>query len=94
MLRLSLHRRPGAAPGQPTQWRHHLFERLRQQISVTADPVLTALLEELRSYPVPPDTDQHMEGELPGVVMPFRLRTPHGVLSFISTITILVRRWT
>ena len=26
-----------------------MFERLRQQISVTADPVLTALLDELRS---------------------------------------------
>lgn len=89
VLRLSLHPL-GLAPhlANLTQWRHHLFERLRQQISITADPVLTALLDELRSYPVPPDTDQHMEGELPGVVMPFRLRTPHGVLSFISTITI------
>ncbi|MBP6406207.1 MAG: helix-turn-helix transcriptional regulator [Proteobacteria bacterium] len=89
VLRLSLHPL-GLAPhlANLAQWRAHLFERLRQQIAATADPVLAALLDELRSYPLPPDTDQHMEGELPGVVMPFRLRTPHGVLSFISTITI------
>jgi hypothetical protein len=38
---------------------------------------------------VPPQPDdQHLEWRAPGVVMPFRLRTPHGVLSFISTITI------
>ena len=89
VLRLSLHPL-GLAPhlANLAQWRAHLFERLRQQIAATADPVLAALLDELRSYPLPPDTDQHMEGELPGVVMPFRLRTPHGVLSFISTTTI------
>lgn len=89
VLRLSLHPL-GLAPhlANLTQWRGHLFERLRQQIDATADPVLAALLEELRAYPEPPDTDHHVEGELPGVVMPFRLRTPHGMLSFISTITI------
>ncbi len=89
VLRLSLHPL-GLAPhiANLGQWRSHLFERLRQQIAATADPVLAALLDELRAYPELPDTDQHLDGEHPGVVMPFKLRTPHGVLSFISTITI------
>lgn len=89
VLRLSLHPQ-GLAPmiANLGQWRQHLFERLRQQIAATADPVLTSLLEELRGYPAPSGPDQHLEGEHPGVVMPFRLNTPHGMLSFISTITI------
>lgn len=89
VLRLSLHPE-GLAPhiANLAQWRSHLFERLRQQISATADPTLAALLDELRAYPLPPGTGEHLEGEHPGVVMPFQLRTPHGSLSFISTITI------
>ena len=31
---------------------------------------------------------QNLEGEHPGVVMPFQFRTAHGLLSFISTTTI------
>lgn len=89
VLRLSLHPL-GLAPkiANLGQWRIHLFERLRQQIAATADPVLASLLEELKSYPLPEDSDLELEGEHPGVVMPFKFRTPAGVLSFISTITI------
>ncbi len=52
VLRLSLHPN-GAAPRivNLPEWRTHLFERLRQQIEMTADPVLVALLAELRTYP-------------------------------------------
>ena len=43
----------------------------------------------LRHIPVPEDAaDLHMEGEHLGVVMPFKYRTDHGVLNFISTTTI------
>ncbi|UUZ63110.1 helix-turn-helix transcriptional regulator [Polaromonas sp. P1-6] len=89
VLRLSLHPL-GLAPkiANLAQWRKHLLERLRQQITATADPVLVDLLEELRGYPVPEGADLHLEGEHPGVVMPFKFKTPAGVLSFISTITI------
>lgn len=71
------------------QWRAHLFERLRQQIAATADPVLVALLDELKAYPVP-DAASHLnlEGEHAGVVLPFQFKTPGGVLNFISTTTI------
>lgn len=33
-----------------------MFEHLRQQITATADPVLAALLDELKCYPVPDET--------------------------------------
>ncbi|MCM2251888.1 MAG: helix-turn-helix domain-containing protein [Ramlibacter sp.] len=89
VLRLSLHPR-GLAPRivNLAQWRDHLFERLRQQIQATGDPLLAALLEELRGYAVPQGADERMDGEHPGVVMPLRFRSRFGVLNFISTTTI------
>ncbi len=90
VLRLSLHPK-GLAPqiANIAQWRTHLFERLRQQVAATADPVLAALLDELRAYPLPEGSGHtQLAGEHPGVVMPFLFRTPHGQLSFISTTTI------
>ncbi|MES2509296.1 MAG: helix-turn-helix transcriptional regulator [Pseudomonadota bacterium] len=90
VLRLSLH--PQGIAGKIVnivQWRMHLFERLRQQIAATADPVLTDLLAELKAYPVPENADSDdVDGEHGGVVMPLKFRTPHGVLSLISTTTI------
>jgi transcriptional regulator with XRE-family HTH domain len=90
VLRLSLHPR-GLAPCIVNlgQWRHHLFERLRQQIQATGDRVLQELLEELKRYPVGEDADAtRLEGEVLGVATPLRLRTENGVLNFISTTTI------
>jgi transcriptional regulator with XRE-family HTH domain len=89
VLRLSLHPQ-GVAPriANLAQWRNHIFERLRQQIQATGDNVLTALLEELRSYPVPDGAAEHIEGEHLGVVMPFKYRTEQGILNLISTTTI------
>ena len=52
VLRLSLHP-SGLAPriANLAEWRAHLLERLRKQIEVSADPVLVALLDELRALP-------------------------------------------
>jgi transcriptional regulator with XRE-family HTH domain len=90
VLRLSLH--PDGLASKIVnlaQWRHHIFERLQQQIRATADATLVALLDELRAYPVPPSADDEpLPGELLGVVMPLRFRTPAGVLNFISTTTV------
>lgn len=89
VLRLSLH--PGGlAPriANLAQWRAHLFERLRRQIEVSGDPFLAALLQELQAYPAPDDAAAHGHGEPGAVVVPLQLRTPNGVLSFISTITV------
>ena len=90
VLRLSLH--PDGLARRIVnlvQWREHIFERLRQQVHATGDAVTAALLEELRSYPVPPEAlDVQLAGEHFGVVMPFQFRTDAGVLNFISTTTI------
>lgn len=90
VLRLTLHPR-GLAPMIVNlgQWRHHLLERLAQQIQVTGDAMLVSLLEELRAYPFAAATDDvHLHGEHAGVVVPLRLRTGSGVLSFFSTTTV------
>jgi transcriptional regulator with XRE-family HTH domain len=89
VLRLSLHPQ-GLAPRIVNigQWRHHLFERLRQQIQATGDTTLQALEQELRG-PMPADADAtRLEGEVLGIAVPLRFRTPAGVLNLISTTTI------
>ena len=87
-LRLSLHP-AGLAPriANLAEWRSHLLARLRRQIEVTADPVLEELLNELCGYPAPGEGAGDNE-EYAGVVVPFRLVTEQGILSFISTTTI------
>lgn len=92
VLKLSLHP-AGVAPriANFTEWRAHLLARLRRDIDISADPVLVELLDELRGYPCAgsgaegPGTGEH---QLAGVVVPFRLKTEGGVLSFFSTTTI------
>jgi transcriptional regulator with XRE-family HTH domain len=92
VLRLSLHPQ-GVAPriANYREWRAHLLERLQRQIEVSADPVLSALLDELTQYPAPdgaavqPSPSGH---ECAGVVVPLQLITDSGTLSFISTVTV------
>jgi transcriptional regulator with XRE-family HTH domain len=90
VLRLALHPE-GLAPRVENfgEWRAHLLSRLRHQIDATADPVLVELLAELESYPV--TGCAHYEGQVEdygGVLVPLRLRTEQGVLSFFSTTTV------
>jgi transcriptional regulator with XRE-family HTH domain len=90
VLRLSLDP-SGLAPNiiNLAQWRAHLFERLSQQIAATADPALVSLLAELRSLPAGEnEQEEHVQGEHLGIAVPFKFRSPFGVLSFISTTTI------
>jgi transcriptional regulator with XRE-family HTH domain len=91
VLRLSLHPR-GLAPriANLVEWREHLLERLKRQVDATGDAVLTELLAELRAYPVPDDAASSASPvrDFAGVVVPFELRTPAGVLSFFGTITV------
>ncbi|MEO8155780.1 MAG: helix-turn-helix transcriptional regulator [Rhizobacter sp.] len=89
VLRLSLHPQ-GLAPKivNLVAWRNHLFERLRHQIAVSADPVLAALLEELQAYPASEDDGEHDAIDVNAVAVPLQMRTAMGVLSFISTITV------
>ena len=58
--------------------------------SVTADPVLVDLFNELSSYPVPSQNNNSatFETGFAGVAIPFQLATEAGVLSFLSTTTV------
>ncbi len=82
VMRLSLHPE-GLAPKivNLVEWRAHLLHRLRQQVDLTADPVLVELQRELLSYPAP----LLPTAQCNDVVVPFRVGTPLGVLSFFST---------
>ena len=92
VLRLSLH--PGGlAPriNNFREWRAHIIGRVTRQIDNSADPVLVELLEELKSYPVPPGARPYQPGNqvaLGGIAVPIELATEHGVLSFVSATTV------
>ncbi|MGJ4804216.1 helix-turn-helix domain-containing protein [Luteimonas sp. SDU82] len=88
VLRLSLHPQ-GVAPriANLGQWRAHLLHRLGQQVEATGDATLQALREELAAYPAP-SHDGDGDGDPGAVVVPLRLRTALGELSFLSTTTV------
>jgi transcriptional regulator with XRE-family HTH domain len=92
VLRIGLHPRGmGPLVANYREWRRHVLERLQRQIDVSGDPVLKELLQELKSYPEPESPADHAESsaqDFAGVAVPMRLRTPAGVLSFLSTTTV------
>ena len=92
VLRLSLHP-DGVAPriANLAEWKGHLLDRLRHEVSITGDQGLSDLHDELAAYPevsaasadtVAPPAD------LAGVAIPLQLFTDQGLLSFISTTTV------
>ena len=94
VLRVSLHP-AGLAPriANLAQWRAHVLERLRRQVELSADPVLTKLLDELERYGAAGGNANGVEGgsaaaEVARVFVPLRLRTDQGLLSFFGTTTI------
>lgn len=73
-----------------SEWRDHLVARLHHQVNVTGDAVLSALIEELRAYPIP-DAAKRMPHAKPhhaDIVVPLQLMTEEGVLTFFSTTTV------
>lgn len=85
VLRLGLH--PDGIASRTVnlhEWRGHLLERLHRQCEATADPVLIALYEELKTYPIPARKAPHTVGA-DSLAVPFRIRMGDNVLSFIST---------
>jgi transcriptional regulator with XRE-family HTH domain len=81
VLRLSLH--PDGLASRIRnlgQWRAHLLEQLHQRIERTADPRLVELAEELAGYP----GGEAAPAAPTDVVLPLRLATPAGELSFFS----------
>lgn len=87
MLRLALHPE-GIAPriANLAEVRAHVLDRLRRQAEATADPMLLALLAELRGLPggAPMRVD-HAAG---GVAIPLRLRSAAGELALLGTVTV------
>lgn len=73
-----------------SEWRDHLTERLHHQVNVTGDAVLSALIEELRAYPIPDAAKRthHPKPHHADIVVPLRLMTEEGVLTFFSTTTV------
>jgi transcriptional regulator with XRE-family HTH domain len=91
VLRLSLH--PAGIASRIVnfaEWRAHIVSRLRRQQEMTADPALGELLREIKSYPAPDAASGSASAshDYGGVFIPLRLRTPRGVLSFLSTTTV------
>lgn len=89
VLRLSLHP-AGLAPRIENlgEWRAHLLDRLRRQIDLNADPKLAELMAELQSYRVPASGPPGRREDYGGFVVPLKLRTERGTLSFFSTTTV------
>jgi transcriptional regulator with XRE-family HTH domain len=90
-LRLALHPRAiGPRIENFAEWRAHILERLRHQILASGDPDLEALMREIAAYPTPAGARAHVPTArgAPAIVVPLRLRTEQGVLSFMSTITV------
>ncbi len=68
------------------EWREHILTRLRHQITVSADPALSRLYDELEAYPAPHASGPKSDYE--SVAVPLRIRSDVGVLSFLSTTTV------
>jgi transcriptional regulator with XRE-family HTH domain len=83
VLRLSLHP-DGMAPriANLPQWRGHVLHRLGREAQLTGDPALGALHRELTALPGGIDRSTP-----DGIIVPLRLRTDAGLLSFVSTVT-------
>lgn len=73
-----------------SEWREHLIARLHHQVNVTGDAVLSALIEELRAYPIPDAARRtlHAKPHHADLVVPLQLTTEEGVLTFFSTTTV------
>ena len=93
VLRLSLHPE-GLAPRilDPAPWRRHVRSLLRRQIERTADPMLSDLYDEVSGYPVQSfasgEEILNEESTAGGLVIPLRIQSSLGILSFFSTTTI------
>ena len=85
VLRLSLH--PDGLAGRIdnlAEWRTHVFRRLEEQVDGSADPVLSALLDELRAYP----GGTCRASEPAGIAVLLRLRAGEHLLSFLTMTTV------
>jgi len=87
-LRVTLHP-AGMAPQilNLTEWSAHLLHRLRRQATLTADPELERLYDELSSYPGVSVESPDEGGSGSEIVLPLRMRAGDRELAFFSTIS-------
>jgi hypothetical protein len=85
VIRMSLHPKGmSSAVENFEEYAHHVVERLRRQVTQTADTDLADLLDEVSGYPgVPRSTPVPPP---PGAVLPLRIRVGDRSLSLFSTI--------
>jgi transcriptional regulator with XRE-family HTH domain len=92
VIRLALHPRGLAAQVENlAEWRAHLLARLRQQVALSGDPVLSDLWHEVAAFPAPAGRGpQHAPA--PHTTAPLaivlRARTAAGPLALLSTTTV------
>ncbi len=86
-IRLSLHP-DGLAPRilNLGEWRGHLLHRVERQLRLTADAGLAELLQELNGYPAPTGA-AGPRSPAEEVMVPLRLASERGELTFFSTVT-------
>jgi hypothetical protein len=72
------------------EWRQHLLDRLRRQFRICRDLALDTLLKELSSYPFSSSEGLTSFSDFLAneVAIPLRLKTPRGMLSLLSTVTV------
>jgi transcriptional regulator with XRE-family HTH domain len=89
-LRIALHPR-GMAPRtlNLAEWSGHLLRRVRREAEVTGDTRLTALHDELASYPGVEPVAEHADVDPSDIVLPLRLQDVGGggELAFFSTLS-------
>ncbi len=86
VLRLGLHPN-GLAPTivNLAHWRAHFLGRLAQQIAVSGDPALTALMEEVAAYPIGDPGDEPLPEVTDEHLGPIKIRAPDGsVWTFVG----------
>ncbi len=89
VLRLSLHPK-GLAQKiiNLREWREHLLVRLKKQVEDTADFELEKLLNELNGYKIPGRKNAKISNAETGIIVPLKIESKFGTLSFISTTTV------
>ena len=88
VLRLSLHPE-GLAPRIENlgEWRAHIFARLQQQLGITNDEGLAALVSELEAYPGGKKPVENYDAEFGGLIVPIKFKSEVGTLSFFTATT-------
>jgi transcriptional regulator with XRE-family HTH domain len=73
-----------------TDWATYLLGQLRRSITLTGDPTLVALLDEVSAYPNVAQLAPMLgttTGDDPPLLVPFQMATPLGELSLFTTLT-------